>query len=474
MTMPDDAPSALPAFITEPPGQGAARPRRKAAEKRPPEQARAQEPAPTQEPAPKQEPAPGPRPSRGPAPASGEHKRGDPAPAREAEHDEPVPALIATKAALVAACERLRREEFVTVDTEFMRETTYYPRLCLIQIAGEAEIVLVDPLAEDIDLAPFFELMADPKVVKVFHAARQDIEIIWQKGRLIPHPLFDSQIAAMVCGYGEQVSYESLASGLAGARIDKSSRFTDWARRPLTQAQLAYATADVTHLRTIYRKLGQRIARQNRAHWVEGEMAILENPRTYETHPEDAWQRVKARIRKPVERAVLIEVAAWREREAQARDVPRARVLKDDSLAEIAVAMPRSPEALGRLRAIPNGFERSRAGAEIIEAVARGVARDPATIPAFEAERSGGSGALTQLLKVLLQSVAEKNHVAARLIASSEDIDRLAAHPEMDLPVLEGWRREVFGEVALRLIRGEVTIGLERGRVVTVPRGDHE
>lgn len=381
-----------------------------------------------------------------------------------------LPAPITETRALAAACKRLASCEFVTVDTEFIRETTYYPRLCLIQMASADEIVLVDPLPEGLDLQPFFGLMADPKVVKVFHAARQDIEIIWQKGRIIPHPLFDSQVAAMVCGYGEQVSYESLASGLAGAKIDKSSRFTDWARRPLTEAQLTYAAADVTHLRIVYEKLSQRIAKNNRGAWVAGEMAILENPKTYEVHPEEAWLRVKARIRKPVERAVLIELAAWREREAQTRDVPRGRVIKDEGLAEIAAAQPKTVEELGRLRSIPNGFERSRAGADILAAIERGRKRDPGTIPVVTEERSGGNGALTQLLKVLLQSVAERNHVAARLIASSEDIDRLAGRPGDDNPVLQGWRREIFGELALRLIAGEVTIGIEKGKIVAVPK----
>jgi len=382
----------------------------------------------------------------------------------------PVPPLTTTTEALAAACERLAGYEFVTVDTEFLRETTYYPKLCLIQMASSDEIVLVDPLAPGLDLAPFFTLMGDERVVKVFHAARQDLEIIWNKGRLIPTPLFDSQVAAMVCGYGEQVSYESLASGLAGAKIDKSSRFTDWARRPLTEAQLVYAAADVTHLRIVYQKLRARIDKSDRMAWVADEMAILTNPKTYEVEPEEAWSRVKARIRKPVERAILMELAAWREREAQTRDVPRGRILKDDGLAEIAVAQPKSIEDLSRLRAIPNGFERSRAGGDILEAVARGKARDPATIPAFETERGGGSGALVQLLKVLLQSVAERNHVAPKLIASSEDIDRLAARPETDMPVLQGWRGEIYGQIALKLIRGEVLLGLDKGRVVTLPR----
>lgn len=382
----------------------------------------------------------------------------------------PVPPLTTTTADLAAACERLAAHDFVTVDTEFLRETTYYPKLCLIQLASADEIVLVDPLAEGLDLAPFFALMADEKVTKVFHAARQDLEIIWQKGRLIPAPLFDTQVAAMVCGFGEQVSYESLASSLAQAKIDKSSRFTDWSRRPLTEAQLAYAAADVTHLRVVYEKLHAKLTRNNRTSWIADEMAILNNARTYESPPEDAWMRVKARIRKPVERAVLMEVAAWREREAQNRDVPRGRVLKDDALGEIAVAMPKSIEDMARLRAVPNGFERSRAGGEVLEAIARGKARDLATIPPFESERPGGSGALVQLLKVLLQSVAEKNQVASKLIASADDIDRLAARPETDMPVLSGWRGEVFGHAALALIRGEVLIGLDKGRVVAVPR----
>lgn len=382
----------------------------------------------------------------------------------------PLPRLTTRTDDLAAACERLAGHAFVTVDTEFLRETTYYPKLCLIQMASADEIVLVDPLAEGLDLAPFFALMTNEAVVKVFHAARQDLEIIWNLGRCIPVPLFDSQVAAMVCGYGEQVSYESLAAGLAQARIDKSSRFTDWSRRPLTDAQLTYAAADVTHLRVVYEKLLQRIEKNGRLSWVADEMAVLTNPRTYETDPADAWMRIKARIRKPVERAVLMEVAAWREREAQTRDVPRGRILKDDGLVEIAVSQPKSVEDLGRLRAVPNGFERSRNGQEILDAVARGRARDPETVPPFEQERAGGNGALVQLLKVMLQSVSERNQVAVRLIASSEDIDRLAADPSPDLPVMQGWRGEIFGQLAMSLIRGEVLIGLEKGRVVTVPR----
>lgn len=386
-------------------------------------------------------------------------------------HLLPVPQLITTTHMLEAACLRLAAHDFVTVDTEFMRETTYYPKLCLIQIASADEIVLIDPLAEEIDLIPFFELMRAPQVVKVFHAARQDLEIIWHLGRAIPSPLFDTQVAAMVCGYGDQVSYESLAASLANARIDKSSRFTDWSRRPLSEAQMVYAAADVTHLRVVYTKLLARIEKADRLNWLADEMAILNNPKTYEIAPDEAWMRIKARIRKPMERAVLMALAAWREQEAQTRDVPRGRILKDDALVELAVAQPKTVDDMARLRAVPNGFERSRVGGDILAAVKAGLARDPATIPALEAERASGSGALVQLLKVLLNAVSEKSHVAARLIASSEEIDRLAADPAADLPVLKGWRREVYGELALKLIRGEVTLGLEKGRVITVDRG---
>ena len=381
-----------------------------------------------------------------------------------------LPALITETSELTAACDRFSRESFVTVDTEFMRETTYYPKLCLIQMASADEVVLIDSLADTLDLAPFFALMANPAVTKVFHAARQDLEIIWQKGGLVPSPLVDTQVAAMVCGYGEQVGYESLASGLAGAKIDKSSRFTDWTRRPLSPAQLVYAAADVTHLRVVHEKLSARIAKNNRQDWVSGEMAILSNPKNYETLPEEAWLRIKSRLRKPAERLALRELAAWREREAQTRDVPRGRVLKDDALVEIAMAQPKSVAELGNLRAVPNGFERSRAGADILEAIAQAAAADPASLPAPEADRPNVSGALVQLLKVLLQSVADRHHVASRLIGNADDVEKLAAKPDDPHPILEGWRGEVYGALAQQLIRGEVTLGLDKGRVVTVPR----
>ncbi|MBV8770452.1 MAG: ribonuclease D, partial [Hyphomicrobiales bacterium] len=289
--------------------------------------------------------------------------------------------VITSSAELAAACERLARHPYVTVDTEFMRETTYYPKLCLIQVASAEEVLLIDPLSQNIELDAFFSLLRDERVVKVFHAARQDIEIFWHMARTIPKPLFDTQIAAMVCGYGDQVSYEQLANDLGNARIDKTQRFTDWSRRPLSEAQLSYAQADVTHLRAVYEALAAKLAASGRKSWLTEDMAVLEAPGTYETKPEDAWQRLAGRLKKQRDLGVLVEVAAWREKEAQKRDIPRQRVLRDDALIEVVQARPQSVEALGRLRAVSQGLERSRAGQALVAAVNRGAAIDPKTLP---------------------------------------------------------------------------------------------
>ncbi len=374
--------------------------------------------------------------------------------------------LITTTAALADACARLAKHPFVTVDTEFLRETTFYPKLCLIQLASPDEAVLVDPLSPDLDLAPFLLLMANRHVVKVFHAARQDLEIVWIIGKLIPAPLFDTQVAAMVCGYGDSVGYEQLANDLAKARIDKSSRFTDWSRRPLSEAQLAYAESDVTHLRDVYLALDADIKASGREAWVAEEMSVLNSPSTYEVKPENAWQRLKGRIRKPKELALLMELAAWREREAQSRDVPRQRVLKDDALMDIVQRGPRSVEALAELRSVPNGFERSRAGAEVLAAIERGMELDPKSLPRLERERGrGGNGAVLDLLKVLLKAVSDAERVAPKIIASSDDLEAIAFDDEADVPALQGWRREVFGEKALALKNGALSLRIVRGRV---------
>lgn len=379
--------------------------------------------------------------------------------------------LISTTETLAAACARLAHHPFVTVDTEFLRETTFYAKLCLIQMASPEEAVLVDPLAPGIDLAPFFALMANTAIVKVFHSARQDIEIVWQRGQVIPSPLFDTQVAAMVCGYGDSVSYEQLTNDLAHARIDKSSRFTDWSRRPLDNQQLSYALSDVTHLRTIYTALAAELDATGRSSWLEEEMSILSSPSTYELHPEDAWQKLRGRIRKPRELAVLMEVAAWREREARARDVPRSRVMKDDGVVDIAVNAPRSAEALGRLRSIPNGFERSRPGGEILEAVERGLLRNPDTLPVLERPRGrNNTGAVLELLKVLLKSVAETARVAPKILATVDDLEAIASDDKADVPALAGWRREIFGAQALKLKHGKLAIAVDGNRVTLIDR----
>ncbi len=378
--------------------------------------------------------------------------------------------LISNTKDLFDFCDRLAQHDYITVDTEFLRETTYYPKLCLIQIASLDEVQLIDALSPALNLQPFYDLMTNISVIKVFHAARQDIEIIWNGAKIIPAPLFDTQVAAMVCGFGDQISYESLAMNLANAKIDKSSRFTDWARRPLSSAQLDYAASDVTHLLVAYEKLAEKLEKTGRTDWLKDEMAVLTSPSTYEADPEQAWQRVKARIRKPRDLAILMEVSAWREREAQTKDVPRGRIMKDDVMAELAIAAPTTVDNLGHLRGLSNGFERSKAGADVLLAVARGIARDIETLPPLKSDRasSNGNGALIQLLKVLLQSVAENERVAPKIIASGEDLEAIASGDDSETPAMQGWRRELFGAQALALKNGEVALTVKRGRVVAL------
>jgi ribonuclease D len=379
--------------------------------------------------------------------------------------------LIGTTEGLADACSRMARHPFVTVDTEFLRETTYYPLLCVAQMASPDEAIVIDALATGIDLAPFFELMENEGVTKVFHAARQDIEIIWNMAETIPHPIVDTQVAAMVLGYGDSISYDQLVQRITGDTLDKSHRFTDWTRRPLSDAQITYALSDVTHLRDVYLALAADLEKRGRSSWVEAEMDILTSPDTYRADPERAWERLKSRVRKPKELAVLIEVAAWREREAQTRDVPRGRVIKDEVIGDIAVQAPTTIERLGHLRSLPKGFERSRWGDQIIEAVKRGLDRDHKTLPRLDRFRPAPNGAATvELLKVLLRMTAERHGVAAKVIATVDDLDRIAADDEADIPALKGWRRELFGEKALALKHGRLALAVDKGRVVTVEK----
>ncbi|MBB4273835.1 ribonuclease D [Rhizobium mongolense] len=379
--------------------------------------------------------------------------------------------MIETTAELAAACKELAKSDFITIDTEFLRETTFWPELCLIQMASLTTEVIIDPLAKGIDLAPFFELMANPNVLKVFHAARQDIEIIFHRGGLIPHPIFDTQVAAMVCGFGDSVSYDQLISRTKGVQIDKSSRFTDWSRRPLSEKQLDYALADVTHLRDAYLYLKAELEREGRSSWLSEEMDILESRETYDMHPDDAWQRLKMRLRKPQELATLKYVAAWREREARSRNVPRSRVLKDDAIYEIAQQQPKDTEALSRLRTIPKGWERSAAGTAVLEAVNTALALPKAEMPHVprHTQAPEGAAAAVELLKVLLKLISEKHGVAPKVIANSEDLDKIAADGEKaQVAALGGWRRELFGAPALQLIKGEIALRFVGKKVDTV------
>jgi ribonuclease D len=379
--------------------------------------------------------------------------------------------LITTTADLAAACARMSRHAFVTVDTEFLRETTYYPLLCVAQMATPDEAVVIDTLAPELNLAPFFELMANEGVLKVFHAARQDVEIVWHQAKLIPRPIFDTQIAAMVLGYGDSISYDQLVHRITGDVLDKSHRFTDWSHRPLSAAQIRYAISDVTHLREVFLSLSADLQKRGRSEWVGEEMEVLTSPNTYRADPETAWERLKTRVRRPKELAVLIEVATWREREAQSRDVPRGRVLKDEAIGDIATHAPTTPERLASLRSLPRGFERSRWGTEILEAVKRGLARDPSELPRLDKPRQSFNGnATVELLKVLLRMTSEQHGVAAKVIATVEDLERIALDDRADVPALRGWRREMFGDQAIALKRGQLALAVDRGRVVVVER----
>jgi len=375
------------------------------------------------------------------------------------------PLPITTTRDLGVFCQSVADEDFITVDTEFIRERTYWPRLCLIQLGGPHDAVAVDPLADGLDLTPLFNLMRKLDLLKVFHAGRQDLEIFFHLMGELPAPVFDSQIAAMVCGFGDSVAYDTLATRLDNARIDKSMRFTDWALRPLNPRQLDYALADVTHLRPIYEALRDQLEESGRAGWVAEEDAKQNDPSTYEFDPEKAWRRLKVRRPSPEILAVLREVAAVREREAQERDVPRNRVLRDEALVEIAQSKPADAKTLERIRAVSSGFGQSRLGTVMLDAVVRGLAVPPDLRPQPPAARGrdGAPGEVVELLKVLLRLLCEAEGVAQRLVASGDDLERIAAEgAEADVPAMGGWRRDLFGDKALALANGDVALAVGR------------
>ncbi len=383
----------------------------------------------------------------------------------------PPPTLITTTEALAELCQRLRHERFVTVDTEFMRERTYWPELCVVQLAGSADVAVVDAQADGIDLAPLGELLADRSVMKVFHAARQDIEIFVLKFGDVPRPLFDTQVAAMVAGFGDQAGYDALVSALTGGAIDKAHRFSDWSARPLSPAQIAYAAADVTWLRGVYERLLARLERDGRVDWVTEEMAVLSEPATYRADPEAMWERLRPRSTNRRYLALVRAIAAWREREAQRVNIPRQRLLKDETVLEIAATAPDDPEALARARGISRGFAEGRTGASLLAAIAAAVALPDDALPEAPRGRDGPrpSPALVSLLKVLLAAKCEQHDVAPKLLASSDDIDRLATEDAPDIPALHGWRNTVYGADAMALKAGRIALGVDGRRIRILP-----
>src|SRR5438477_5842396 len=379
--------------------------------------------------------------------------------------------LITDSDAVAAFCARQKGAEFVTIDTEFMRERTYWPILCVVQVAGPGEAIAIDALAEDIDLKPLLALVSDPQTLKVFHAARQDLEIFFQLSGEVPHPIFDTQVAAMVCGFGDAVSYETLVKRLAGASLDKASRFTDWAHRPLTERQIKYALADVVHLRTVYDRLQHVLAENGRAGGLEEEMADPVDPAIYRGEPAEAWRRF--RIRGRADRrflGVLRALAAWREKAAQQRDLPRGRIMRDEAVLEIAAHAPKTIETLARTRSLGKGIAEGKLGRDILAAVAAGLddPEPPPAIPA-KAEAPPGIGPLIELLRVLLKQRCEHFQVAQKLVASSDDLEAIATDDNAPVRALSGWRRDVFGNDALALKHGRLALTAGRNRIELVP-----
>ena len=377
------------------------------------------------------------------------------------------PVLVTGTAALAALCTRLRAEPYVTIDTEFMRERTYFPELCVVQLAGVDDVAVIDAEAAGIDLAPLGELLADTGVVKVFHAARQDVEIFLELFGQVPAPIFDTQVAAMVAGFGDQVGYDALVSSLTGGQIDKAHRFSDWSARPLSQAQVTYAAADVTYLRGVYERLQDRLHRDGRMEWVAEEMAVLAQPETYRPDPEGLWERLRPRSSNRRMLGMLRAATAWREREAQRVNIPRGRLLKDESLLEIAAVAPTTVDALARIRGVNRGFAEGKSGVALVAALqaAAALPEDALPEPPSRKDNSRASPALVSLLKVLLAAKCEEHNVAPKLVASSDDLDRLAGEDHPDVPALHGWRQEVFGADAMLLKAGGITLGVDGKRI---------
>lgn len=377
--------------------------------------------------------------------------------------------IIKTQKELDALCARLAGKQYIALDTEFLRDKTYYARLCLLQVAADGvDAVALDPIETDLDWTPFIALLDDPNIIKVFHAARQDLEIFHDLYKRLPHPVFDTQVAAMVLGYGDQVAYHALVRDLTGHDLEKSSQFTDWSRRPLSEKQITYALDDVIYLCQIYEKLEKKLKDKKRVHWVNEEMAHLTSPKTYESYPENAWQRIKIRNPKPEALAILKALAAWREKEAQSRNIPRGRLVKDEALADLSLYKPKDLDGLLQVRTLPNDVAKGKLGPVLLKLIADARASDKSKWPKPEEKEPfpKKAQAALEMLKMLLRINASGNDVAAKLVATSDDLERLAVEDEPDIPALSGWRREIFGEDALALKSGRVALKLDRGRIV--------
>lgn len=379
--------------------------------------------------------------------------------------------ILTTTSELDSFCKRAATESYITIDTEFIRETTYWSRLCLIQVGLEKEAVAIDPLAQGIDLSSFLELLQNPNIIKVFHAGRQDIEIFYHMTGQIPSPLFDTQIAGMVCGFGESVAYEALVQKFVGCSLDKSSRYTHWGQRPLTPKQLDYALGDVIHLRVIYERLLDKITSSDRLHWVEDEVRILEDPATYAVDPYAVWQKIRVRSPKPRMLAILRELAAWREITAQKRDIPRTRVLRDEVLLDLAASAPQSPKDLSRMRGTARNLVDQSEGTTLLHLVQKAQdlpLEDCPPVPKKENLPQGSAG-LIEMLRLLLKISADKYGVAPKLIATTKDLEDIASVDSPTTPALEGWRYDVFGKAALELKEGKVALGLKKGKIALIP-----
>ncbi len=383
--------------------------------------------------------------------------------------------VISNQSALAALCEDLAKHPFITIDTEFLRDKTYYPLLCLVQVAPpEGDAVAIDPLAQGLDLTPLFDLLANENVLKVFHAARQDIEIFVNLTGKTPTPVFDTQVAAMVLGFGDQIGYLNLVQDICKKKLDKGAQFTDWARRPLTDRQLKYALDDVIWLRDVYLNLDAQLKKRSRNDWVKEEMGILIDPATYHNHPDDAWQRLKLRTDKPQAIAILMEVAKWREGEAQRRNVPRGRILRDETILDLAVHAPQNTDELKHIRGLGEDVARGKLGQSLLHAIAAGMAMGRDNIPTQERKKPLPQhlAPVVEMLRVLLRIVAAENDVAGRLIASPDDLEALARSDDAEIPAMRGWRFDVFGHEALDLKHGKVALCIDGGSEIRRLRVD--